>query len=308
MKEVVAARIAGPYLSIPFDNYIQSPIGLVPKAGNKTRLIFHLSFNFSDKPEDSSLNSFTPQEQCTVKYNDLDCAVRTCLAIGGRNNPVYLAKSDLMSAFRMLPIKKQHWCWPILKAEDPRDGIAKYFVDKCLPFGASISCSHFQRFSNGLKFLIEYLTGKRMHLVNYLDDFLFVETTVHRCNSLVRSFLSLCEDIKLPVSLDKTEWACEKLVFLGIMLDGTNFVLAIPPEKRDRALNLLNYFRDKKKATVRQLQVLTGYLNFLTRAIFPGRAFTRRIYAIEGRAADSRCRKSKGQDVWHIILLPNMPI
>ena len=33
MKEVKLKRVAGPYKSIPFQNYIQSPIGLVPKAG-----------------------------------------------------------------------------------------------------------------------------------------------------------------------------------------------------------------------------------------------------------------------------------
>ena len=45
MKEVKAQRYSGPYESIPFESYIQSPIGLVPKDGGKdTRLIFHLSY------------------------------------------------------------------------------------------------------------------------------------------------------------------------------------------------------------------------------------------------------------------------
>ena len=258
MKEVAAGRVAGPYMEIPFNNYIQSPIGLVPKAGGKTRLIFHLSYNFSDDMDkDGSLNKFTPQELCTVKYNDLDCATRFCLNISGLGTtgilpqPIYLAKSDLVSAFRMLPIKKSHWCWLVMKAEDPINGRMRYFVDKCLPFGASISCSHFQRFSNALKFLVEYITGKNFHVVNYLDDFLFIETSEQLCNSLVRSFLQLCEEIKLPVALDKTEWACERLVFLEILLDGKNLVLSIPVQKRDRALALLNYFANKKKATIK---------------------------------------------------------
>ena len=34
IKEVRMKRVAGPYDEIPFDNYIQSPIGLVPKDGN----------------------------------------------------------------------------------------------------------------------------------------------------------------------------------------------------------------------------------------------------------------------------------
>ena len=42
MKEVKLGWYAGPFEKIPFDNYMQSPVGLVPKAGNKTRLIFHL--------------------------------------------------------------------------------------------------------------------------------------------------------------------------------------------------------------------------------------------------------------------------
>ena len=46
MKEVKLKRVAGPFDVIPFDNFMQLPIGLVPKAGNKTRLIFHLSYEF----------------------------------------------------------------------------------------------------------------------------------------------------------------------------------------------------------------------------------------------------------------------
>ena len=33
MKEVRLGRIAGPFDKVPFDNFIQSPIGLVPKSG-----------------------------------------------------------------------------------------------------------------------------------------------------------------------------------------------------------------------------------------------------------------------------------
>ena len=42
---------------------------------------------------------------------------------------------------------------------------------------------------------------------------------------------------------------------------------------------------NKKKATIHQLKVLTGYLNFLTKAIFAGRTFTRRMYSKYADAA-----------------------
>ena len=70
MKEVKVGRYAGPFEKIPFKNYMQSPIGLVPKSGNKTRLIFHLSYQF--KSGLGSLNSNTPKDRCSVKYRDLD--------------------------------------------------------------------------------------------------------------------------------------------------------------------------------------------------------------------------------------------
>ena len=69
---------------VPFKNYIQSPIGLVPKAGgadNQTKLIFHLSYNFGPNDEDKSLNYHTPDEMCSVHYNDIDAAVNSCLSV-----------------------------------------------------------------------------------------------------------------------------------------------------------------------------------------------------------------------------------
>ena len=60
MKEVAAGRVAGPFKEIPFDEYIQSPIGLVPKGGGTDcRLIFHLSYPKTGE----SVNSGIPKEQ-----------------------------------------------------------------------------------------------------------------------------------------------------------------------------------------------------------------------------------------------------
>ena len=82
MKEVELGRFAGPFNTIPFENYIQLPVGLIPKARNKTRLIFHLSFNFPDEEDRWSLNACTPKELCSVHYHDLDDAVSNILLIG----------------------------------------------------------------------------------------------------------------------------------------------------------------------------------------------------------------------------------
>ena len=285
MKETELGRFAGPYQKIPFkNNYIQSPIGLVPKSGGKTRLIFHLSYKFHNGNE--SVNFCTPEEDCTVKYKDLDEAVRQCLHLlkeSGENCLVF-AKFDLISAFRILPILVSHRRYLIMKAEHPIDGQYYYFIDKCLPFGASISCKHFQRFSNALTAVVQHVITLKLKIrnppiTNYLDDFLFIYLRKMLCNSMVRIFLEVCGWINCLVSLEKTEWASPYMVFLGILLDSKHLTLAVPVEKKEEILDILRKFAVRKKATVKELQKLTGHLNFLCRVIVTGRTFTRRMYA-----------------------------
>ena len=76
MKEMKLKRYAGPFSSIPFDNNIQSPIGLVPKDEHDTRLIFHLSY---PRGTGKSVNANTPVEKSTVKYPDFNDAIQLCI-------------------------------------------------------------------------------------------------------------------------------------------------------------------------------------------------------------------------------------
>ena len=203
------------------------------------------------------------------------------------NKYIFLGKSDIKSAFCLLSLDKHSWPWVIMKARNPVTGEWQYFVDKCLPFGASISCSHFQRFSNALKHLLQFRTAMDM-INNYLDDFLFVATTLLLCNYLIQQFLDLCEELRVPVALNKTEWATIGIIFLGLLLDGKSMKLIVPEENRLRAVNMIQLLLDRKnsKAMVQELQMLCGYLNFLNKAITPGCAFTQRMYAKYSKTID----------------------
>ena len=104
MKEVKAKRYAGPYDRIPYDTYIQSPIGLVPKDGGKdVCLIFHLSH---PRKDNTSVNANIPKDLCTVHYPDFNRAIQLCLRSG---KGCKLSKSDMKSAFRNLGLKKSQW-------------------------------------------------------------------------------------------------------------------------------------------------------------------------------------------------------
>ena len=307
MKEVKLGRVAGPFTKIPYCNYMQSPIGLVPKAGDKTRLIFHLSYQF--KSGLGSLNSNTPADMCSVKYDDLDTAVKKCLELLAESDIdtqiLFFGKSDLVSAFRVLPCKINQFRWMIMKAWDPETNKLFYFVNKSIPFGSSVSCSHFQRVSSALCHVVRFLTGRRGVVMSYLDDFLFVDLSEEACNELLDMFTKLCRDINFPVAIEKTERASPQIIFLGIMLDGVSHVLVIPEDKRLKALNLLQWICAKKKVTIKLLQQLAGTLNFLHKAIHPGRAFTRRMYAKFAHIMDHRGKLISGTKMrqhYHVAL------
>ena len=292
MKEVKLGRYAGPFKNKPpFSRFIQSPIGLVPKAGGKTRLIFHSSYKFKNGNE--SVDFWTLKEKCSVKYRDLDHVVTNCLRL-------IQDKTDLDSAFRQAPIRIKDCRWLCMMAEDPETGEKFFFVDLCLPFGASISCSHFQRISDALKYITEWRANKYDALSNYLDDFIFLAITMQACNSFVGVFLEVCKEINFPISKEKTEYVTEIIVFLGMLLDGQRRLIAIPEDKRLRALNLINLFLQKKKATVKEIQQLAGLLNFLNRAIVPGRVFMHCMYAKYAQVTD---KASGGLKPYHHINL-----
>ena len=117
-----------------------------------------------------------------MKYKDLDYAVKACLRIlvGKENQPIWFSKSDLKSAFHILGISPLDWPFLSMMAQHPETGEELFFFNKCLPFGASISCSHFQQFSNGLRHVFEYITKTHGQIPNYLDDFLFIALSMIR--------------------------------------------------------------------------------------------------------------------------------
>ena len=212
MTEVQANRYAGPFDEVPFDNFIQSPIGLVPKdKGTKTRLIFHLSY-----PKHwQSVNTCIPEKFCKVKYPDFKEAIQMCLIAG---KVCSIAKSDMARAFRNVPLNKASWKYLVLKCQHPQSGKMYYFVDKCLPFGSSISCAIFQAVSNSIAHIVKF-RAHLQRLLNYLDDYFFATWGKVLCDQQVQVFLQVCEEICFPVSLEKTFWGTTLLVFLGLLIN-----------------------------------------------------------------------------------------
>lgn len=262
-KEIIAGRVAGPFNERPLPNLIVSPIGLVPKkTPGEFRMIHHLSY-----PPGESINDYIDPALCTVQYTSFDQAIKMIQDLGQHCK---LFKSDIKSAYRLIPIKPSDFELLGFRYND------KFYFDKALPFGASVSCITFERFSRFLEFCItfNFESGK---LIHYLDDFLGGDTSMDSCNRALQIFRGTMSELGVPLAEDKTEGPTESLVFLGLELDSSKMVVRIPTTKITEVVEKIKNILSHKKSTLKEIQSLIGSLNFCCRAIAIGRPFIRRL-------------------------------
>lgn len=264
-KEVQAGRVEGPFVKPPFANFRVSPLGLVPKKeAGEFRMIHDLSY-----PKGDSVNAHIDPKLCSVQYTKFDAAVHMVQKLGPG---ALLAKSDLKSAFRNLPVAKRDF---------PNLGFkfkGQYFFDKAMPFGCSISCASFEMFACFLEWAVR-VSCSVGEIEHYLDDFLFGgEGGTNHCQCLLNAFISRCSSFGVPIADDKTVGPCTVLIFLGLEIDSLLMQVRIPQEKLKTVVEqITGILRHNRSTTLRELQSLLGSLNFMCRAIAPGRPFCRRL-------------------------------
>ncbi|XP_028403232.1 uncharacterized protein LOC114525965 isoform X1 [Dendronephthya gigantea] len=262
-KELAANRIAGPFDNPPFPNFRVSPLGVVPKkTPGEYRLIHHLSF-----PNGASVNDGIAPEHTSVNYARVDDAVSMIKQLG---RGCFLAKTDIKSAFRIIPIRP---------ADYDLLGIfwqGKYYYDRVMPMGCASSCRTFEMFSTAIEWVAKTHLSIA-HLIHILDDYLMAAPTYHQCRIDLVRFLSLCEHVGVPIAPEKTIGPHNVLSFAGIELDTLCMEARLPLDKTDKCKQLISAFLCRKKVTLREIQSLTGLLNFACSVVVPGRAFLRRL-------------------------------
>ena len=263
-KELEAGRIGGPYDEPPFTNFRVSPLGLVPKKEEgEFRLIHHLSY-----PSGDSVNDHIDPKLCSVQYTSFDKAIEMVQKLGPG---ALLAKADIKSAFRLLPVSPSDFELLGFKFE------GKYYFDKCLPFGCSISCALFEKFATFLEYLVRQLVTAG-HLEHYLDDYLGGGTANNNeCKAIIEAFHSQCNILGVPLAKDKCLGPVTQLVFLGLELDSVMMQVRVPMDKVNDICAMIKEVLRHARMQLRTLQSLIGSLNFMCRAISPGRPFCRRL-------------------------------
>lgn len=138
---------------------------------------------------------------------------------------------------------------------------------------------------NFLPFLNGHLGNNReiamANAIHYLDDFLLAgRPGTLDCTTLMSGFISICADLGVPLAQEKTIGPTTVLSFLGLEINTNNMTVQIPHDKLCQLNAELVSMLNKNKVTLKQLQKLTGLLNFCIRAIPSGRAFVRRLYDV----------------------------
>ena len=263
-SELQQGRIAGPFPTRPISTLRVSPIGLVEKkTPGEFRLIHHLSF-----PEGDSVNDCIDPALCSVHYTSFDEAIHMIQDMG---RGCLMAKTDVKSAFRLLPIRISEFDQLGFKFED------KYYFDKSMPFGCSISCATWEKVATFLEFVIKQksLVGNVKH---YVDDFLFAgKAKTSHCKSILQCFFDCTAKLGVPIALDKTEGPKTSIVYLGLEIDSVEMVVRMPMPKVQEIISKIRFVRAQKKITLQRMQQLIGVLNFATRVVVPGRPFLRRL-------------------------------
>ena len=261
VADVASGKKAGPFDEEPFPHFCCSPIGAVPKGESGVRVIHNLSYPFGG----NSINYNIEDEYAPLGRLDDACRYIRTLGAG-----CYLVKIDVKAAYKLVPVRFEDW---------PLIGFmwrGQYYYERTLPFGLKSSCAIWELYSTAMQAFIERIIGIK-YVVHYIDDFLFVIQLRAPAAAQLAAVLELCEGAGVPISPEKTEGPVTRLTFLGVELDTVAMTARLSEVKLDELRSLLITWENKSHATKRELQSLTGKLQWACQVVRPGRSFLRRI-------------------------------
>lgn len=181
-----------------------------------------------------------------------------------------MAKTDLKSAFRLIPIHPDHWHLLGIYWQ------SQYYIDLYLPFGLRSAPFLFNRLSDALEWVLKNNYHVK-NVIHILDDFFIAEASRMHCLPSFSTLLRLFMSVNAPVVASKTLGPSQVLEFMGIELDSTRMEARLPEDKLLRTRELLNSFAERRSVRLLELQSLIGTLQFACKAVVPGRTFLQRM-------------------------------
>jgi hypothetical protein len=264
-KDVAELKKAGPFDRAPFPFMAVSPIGAVPKKNSaKVRVIHHLSYPVHG----DSVNAGVADE--SLRISSFGHAARAVRQLG---KGCFLIKLDVEAAYKQVPVQREDW--PLLGFK----WLGKWYYERVLPFGLKSSCRLWELYAAALHHFFAVLLpcDAARAVIHYVDDFLFVVALEEPAVHFRDRALGLCKMLGIPMAADKTEGPVTKLTFLGIELDTVAMRASLPADKLIELQRLVHDWGRRDHASIKELQSLTGMLNFACSVVRPGRFYLRRI-------------------------------
>ena len=153
------------------------------------------------------------------------------------------------------------------------------YIDKRLPFGLRSAPKIFSAVADALQFIL--LSRGITHSLHYLDDYILVTSSFEEAEAQKQCLVSIFNDLQVPLEPAKLEGPATCLQFLGIEVDTSSFQFRLPKTKLTRLQAELAECVHRRSISKKELQSLTGLLQFATKVIRPGRPFLSRLYAMQ---------------------------
>ena len=156
------------------------------------------------------------------------------------------------------------------------------YLNVTLPFGAASSCLIFKKVAR----LLQWIIVAKMDISwisHYLDDFIVLAQSIAQLLILMEQFKTVFLSIGMPLAEEKTLGPAPILEYLGFLLNFTRQIMQITDKKRQKCLQMIDELLAKRntkgqKVTVKELQKVSGLLNFLCHAIPAGKPFLMSIH------------------------------
>jgi len=263
-EQITHELMCGNYIICHQKPKIVSAINSIPKPNGTVRLIHDLS-----RPVDTGLNAYASKGE--VKYQTLSDAV-SILRPGW-----FMAKIDLQSAYRSVHIPvSEHGLtglsWIFEGSHKP-----VFMSDTRLPFGARKSPGIFNRLTQSIR---RMMARRGFTIVAYLDDFFLCGPNFHTCLQAYNTLIRLLRQLGFQVNWNKVTDPCQRLCFLGVVIDTVSGTLSLNEEKRKDLVNLLCSYQTRTRANRRSLESLAGKLTWAALVTPWGRAHTRETFSL----------------------------
>ncbi len=161
-----------------------SPLTLRAKSTpGKFRLIHNLSAPY----DSTSINDNIPDTNKTVHYVEMKTIIQAIHSIG---RGAFIAKSDVKSAFRLVPVHPADYHLLGFVLEN------KYYFDRCLTMGCGSSCRIFEGIATSVNWILQNKFGLPF-IFHYLDDFCILGEDYASCKRDLDTFKAICKRLGL---------------------------------------------------------------------------------------------------------------